>query len=241
MISTSLKSEGPCARFRKTGKPVVLILNEGRPRIINEIVDDAKAIVDIMLPGNYGGDALANCLSGDVNFSGKLPFTYPRFVDALATYDYKPCENVGQMAGNYNYDAVMNQQWNFGDGMSYTTFQFANLRADKTDFGPDDVLHFTVDVTNTGKRAGMESVLLFSSDQVASITPDNKRLRAFQKIDLQPGETKSVTLTVKASDLAFVGLDNHWVLETGKFTIQIADQKMEINCTTGKHWDTPNK
>ena len=227
--------------LEKTGKPVVLILNEGRPRIINEIVDDAKAIVDIMLPGNYGGDALANCLSGDVNFSGKLPFTYPRFVDALATYDYKPCENVGQMAGNYNYDAVMNQQWNFGDGMSYTTFQFANLRADKIDFGPDDVLHFTVDVTNTGKRAGMESVLLFSSDQVASITPDNKRLRAFQKIDLQPGETKNVTLTVKASDLAFVGLDNHWVLEPGKFTIQIADQKMEINCTTGKHWDTPNK
>ena len=185
-------------------KPIILILNEGRPRLIKDIEPLAKAVVNIMLPGNYGGDALANLLAGDANFSAKMPYTYPKHINALATYDYKPCENIGQMGGNYNYDSVMDIQWPFGFGLSYTTYKYSNLKVDKPQFTADDVLTFSVDVTNTGSMAGKESVLLYSKDLVASSTPDNIRLRNFEKISLNPGETKTVTMTLKGSDLAFV-------------------------------------
>ena len=224
-----------------TGKPVILILNQGRPRIINDIVPLAKAIVNVMLPSNYGGDALANLLAGDANFSGKMPFTYPKHINALANYDYKPCENMGQMGGNYNYDSVMDVQWNFGDGLSYTTYNYSNLKIDKTSFTADDVLTVSVDVTNTGKVAGKESVLLYSKDLVASSTPDNIRLRNFEKIELNPGETKTVTMQLKGSDLAFVGYDGKWRLEKGDFTIKCGGQTLDINCTETKVWDTPNR
>ena len=226
----------------RTGKPIILILNEGRPRLVARIEPLAKAVVDIMLPGNYGGDALANLLAGDANFSGKLPFTYPREINSLITYDYKPCEHIGkQMEGAYNYDAQVAVQWAFGYGKSYTDFAYSNFRVDKTDFTADDVLTFKVDVTNTGKRAGKESVLLFSSDEVASLSPDNRRLRAFEKIELQPGETKTVTLQLKGSDLAFVGYDGKWVLEKGDFRMQTGDQLLQIACSEGKKWTTPNR
>ena len=224
-----------------TGKPVILILNQGRPRIINDIVPLAKAIVNVMLPSNYGGDALANLLAGDANFSGKMPFTYPKYINALANYDYKPCENMGQMGGNYNYDSVMDVQWNFGDGLSYTTYNYSNLKIDKTSFTADDVLTVSVDVTNTGKVAGKESVLLYSKDLVASSTPDNIRLRNFEKVALNPGETKTVTMQLKGSDLAFVGYDGKWRLEKGDFTIKCGGQTLDINCTETKVWDTPNR
>ena len=224
-----------------TGKPVILILNQGRPRIINDIVPLAKAIVNVMLPSNYGGDALANLLAGDANFSGKMPFTYPKYINALANYDYKPCENMGQMGGNYNYDSVMDVQWNFGDGLSYTTYNYSNLKIDKTSFTADDVLTVSVDVTNTGKVAGKESVLLYSKDLVASSTPDNIRLRNFEKVALNPGETKTVTMQLKGSDLAFVGYDGKWRLEKGNFTIKCGGQALDINCTETKVWDTPNR
>lgn len=224
-----------------TGKPVVLVLNEGRPRIINDIEPLAKAIVDILLPGNYGGDALANLLSGEANFSGKLPFTYSRWINALATYDYKPCENLGQMGGNYNYDSVMDVQWPFGSGLSYTTFEYSNLKADKTSFTAEDEITFTVDVTNTGSVAGKESVLLFSKDLVASSTPDNIRLRNFEKISLNPGETKTVTLKIQGSDLAFVNYSGQWTLEEGGFKMKCGDQWIDLECTQTKVWDTPNK
>ena len=224
-----------------TGKPVILILNQGRPRIINDIVPLAKAVVNVMLPSNYGGDALANLLAGDANFSGKMPFTYPKHINALANYDYKPCENMGQMGGNYNYDSVMDVQWNFGDGLSYTTYNYSNLKIDKTSFTADDVLTVSVDVTNTGKVAGKESVLLYSKDLVASSTPDNIRLRNFEKIELNPGETKTVTMQLKGSDLAFVGYDGKWRLEKGDFTIKCGGQTLDINCTETKVWDTPNR
>lgn len=196
-----------------TGKPVVLVLNQGRPRIINDIVPLAKAVINVMLPGNYGGDALANLLCGEANFSAKMPFTYPRFINSLATYDYKSCENIGQMGGNYNYDAVMDVQWPFGYGLSYTTYEYTNLKVNKMVFGADDELIFSVDVRNTGKREGKEAVLLFSKDLVASSTPDNIRLRNFAKVSLLPGETKNVVMKIKASDLAFVGYDGKWRLE----------------------------
>ena len=224
-----------------TGKPVILILNQGRPRIINDIVPLAKAVVNVMLPSNYGGDALANLLAGDANFSGKMPFTYPKHINALANYDYKPCENMGQMGGNYNYDSVMDVQWEFGFGLSYTTYSYSNLKVDKTSFTADDVLTVSVDVTNTGKVAGKESVLLYSKDLVASSTPDNIRLRNFEKIELNPGETKTVTMQLKGSDLAFVGYDGKWRLETGDFKLKCGNQWTDIQCSETKVWDTPNK
>ena len=224
-----------------TGKPVILILNQGRPRIINDIVPLAKAIVNVMLPSNYGGDALANLLAGDANFSGKMPFTYPKHINALANYDYKPCENMGQMGGNYNYDSVMDVQWEFGFGLSYTTYSYSNLKVDKTSFTADDVLTVSVDVTNTGKVAGKESVLLYSKDLVASSTPDNIRLRNFEKIELNPGETKTVTMQLKGSNLAFVGYDGKWRLEKGDFKLKCGNQWTDIQCSETKVWDTPNK
>ena len=224
-----------------TGKPVILILSQGRPRIINDIVPLAKAVINVMLPGNYGGDALANLLAGDANFSGKMPFTYPKHINALANYDYKPCENMGQMGGNYNYDSVMDVQWEFGFGLSYTTYSYSNLKVDKTSFTADDVLTVSVDVTNTGKVAGKESVLLYSKDLVASSTPDNIRLRNFEKIELNPGETKTVTMQLKGSDLAFVGYDGKWRLEKGDFKLKCGNQWTDIQCSETKIWDTPNK
>ena len=224
-----------------TGKPVILVLNEGRPRIINDIEPLAKAVVHVMLPGNYGGDALANLFAGDVNFSGKLPYTYPKYINSLATYDYKPCENVGQMAGNYNYDAVMDVQWPFGFGLSYTSYAYSNLKVDKSSFAPGDVITVSVDVTNTGSVEGKESVLLYLSDLVASSTPDIKRLRGFDKISLKPGETKTVTLKLAADDLAFVGYDGLWRLEKGDFVLACGGKTVTVTCTDTKVWNTPNR
>lgn len=223
-----------------TGKPVVLILNEGRPRIISDIVPLAKAVIDIMLPGNYGGDALASLIAGDSNFSAKLPFTYPSHPNSLTTYDHKPCENMGQMDGNYNYEAVIDVQWPFGAGMSYTTFAYDNLCADKTDFGADDTLTFSIDITNTGDRDGKGPVLLYSSDVVASLSPDNRRLRQFDKVELKAGERRTVKMSIKASDLAFVGADGRWTLEEGDFVMTCGSQKLTIHCNETKTWDTPN-
>ena len=214
----------------KTGKPIVLILNEGRPRILADIEPLAKAAVHIFLPGNYGGDALANLLAGDANFCAKMPYTYPKEINSLINYDYKVSEQVSTMAGAYDYDAKVTQQWAFGYGLSYTTYAYSNLKASASHFKAGDNLTFTVDVTNTGKVAGKEPVLLYSSDLVASLVPDSHRLRAFTKVELQPGETKTVTLSIPATDLAFVGADCNWVLEEGDFNIQIANQVITITC-----------
>ena len=224
----------------KTGKPIVLVLNQGRPRIINDIEPLAQGVINIMLPSNYGGDALANLISGEANFSAKMPFTYPKYVNAFATYDYKPCENMGQMAGNYNYDSVMDVQWPFGFGLSYTTYSYENLRADRTSFTSNDDITVSVDVTNTGRVAGKEVVLLYSKDMVASSTPDNIRLRNFEKVSLQPGETKSVSMKIKGSDLAFVGYDGKWRLEEGDFKLKCGDKWIDLSCSETKVWETPN-
>ena len=224
----------------KTGKPVILVLNEGRPRLIADIEPLAKAVLHIFLPGNYGADALANLLSGEANFSAKMPYTYPREINSLNTYDYKVSEEVGTMAGAYNYDAKVSLQWPFGYGLSYTTFDYANLRVDKTSFTADDVLTVTVDVKNTGKRAGKEAVLLYSSDLIASIVPDNRRLRDFTKVALAPGETKTVTFQLPAKELAFVGADGRWTLEEGDFTLKVGKLTQNVTCTKTKVWDTPN-
>ena len=240
-LNLSANQQDLVKALAETGKPVILILNEGRPRLIKDIEPLAKAVINIMLPGNYGGDALANLLAGDANFSAKMPYTYPRHINALATYDYKPCENIGQMSGNYNYDSVMDIQWPFGFGLSYTTYKYSNLKVDKAQFTADDELTFTVDVTNTGSVAGKESVLLYSKDLVASSTPDNIRLRNFEKISLNPGETKTVTMKLKGSDLAFVNYYGQWTLEKGDFKVKCGDQWIDLQCTQTKVWDTPNR
>ena len=224
----------------KTGKPIVMVLNEGRPRLIADIEPLAKAVVDILIPGNYGGDALANLLAGDANFSAKMPYTYPREINSLNTYDYKVSEEVGTMAGAYNYDAKVSLQWPFGYGISYTTYEYSNLRVDKSKFTANDVLTVSVDVKNTGSKAGKEAVLLYSSDLIASIVPDNKRLRDFTKIELQPGETKTVTFSLPAKNLAFVGADGRWTLEEGDFVLKVGNQTVGAACTQTKIWDEPN-
>lgn len=284
----------------KTGKPIILVLNEGRPRIINDIEPLADAVIDVFLPSNYGGDALAELLAGDANFSAKMPITYPKYINALHTYDYKVSENVSTMAGEYNYDAKMDVQWEFGHGLSYTTFAYGNLRvvdpktgaeiAGKTSgragsfdlnalikkasdgeeltdeekkalaqaygqqqetvaaaapeaaavFTPADELVFKVTVKNTGDRAGKEAVLLYSSDLVASMVPDNRRLRAFEKISLEPGESKEVEMRIPASDLAFVGQDGKWRLEAGDFRISVGNQYILVKCSDTKVWNHQN-
>jgi beta-glucosidase len=213
-----------------TGKPVILILNEGRPRLIADIEPKAQAVVDVFLPGNYGGDALAALLSGRENFSGKMPYTYPKEINSLANYDFKKSEEVGTMEGAYDYNARITQQWPFGYGLSYTTFKYDNLRVDKSHFESGDTLTVQVDVTNTGNSVGKESVLLYSSDLVASMTPDGRRLRAFDKISLQPGETRTVALRLAADDLAFVGWDGKRHLEEGEFRITVADKQLSVWC-----------
>lgn len=224
----------------KAKKPIVLILNEGRPRIIREIEPLCAAIVDILLPGNYGGDALARLLAGEVNFSAKLPISYPRYEQSLTTYDYKPCEQTDVMQGAYNYDAVVSQQWAFGYGISYTTYAYSNLKADKSNFVHSDKLTLSVDVTNTGEMAGAEPVLLFVSDLVAKVTPDNRRLRAFSKVWLEPGETKTVAFTLPASNLAFTDDEGKWMIEEGDFRVQIGNQTLIIHCDDTFEWDTEN-
>ena len=225
----------------KTGKPIILVLNEGRPRLIADIEPLAKAVIDIFLPGNYGGDALAQLVAGKQNFSGKMPYTYPKEINSLANYDFKKSEEMGTMEGAYDYNAKITQQWGFGQGLSYTTYQYSNLRVAQKDFRHGDVIRVSVDVKNIGKVAGKESVLLFSSDLIASMTPDGRRLRAFDKVELQPGETKTVTFDLKADDLAFVGYDGKWVLEEGDFKLMIADQSADLHCAETYQWQTANR
>ena len=224
----------------ETGRPIILVLNEGRPRIINDVEPYATAVVDILLPGNYGGDALAALLSGEENFSGKLPFTYPKYTNKFAVYDYKPAENQGTMSGVYNYNAVMDVQWPFGHGLSYTRFAYSNMTVSQAEFTSDDVLKVTVDVTNVGEVAGKESVLLFSSDVYASSTPDVRRLRAFDKVELEPGETKTVVFEVTAKDLAFVNYYGKWTLEEGDFILSAGDLSQTVRCVETVLWDEPN-
>lgn len=229
-LNLSVNQKDLLKALAATGKPIVLVLNEGRPRVIGDVEPLANAVVDVMLPSNYGGDALAELLAGDANFSGKLPFTYPKHVNALHTYDYKVSENVETMEGEYNYDAVMDVQWPFGFGLSYTTFEYSGFKCSKPEFKSGDMLDFEVTVTNTGSVAGKEAVLLYSSDIVASMVPDVRRLRAFTKVDLLPGESKTVSFSIPADELAFVGQDGKWHLEKGAFRFSVGSCSLKAEC-----------
>lgn len=213
----------------KTGKPVILILNEGRPRVINKIVPGVAGILDVYLPSNFGADALAAILTGDVNPSGKLPITYPRYPNDLVNYIHKPSEGGGNPQGG-EYDP----QWQFGYGLSYTTFEYSNLTINKKTFSPGETADISVTVKNTGSRDGKEVVQLFVSDLVASLTPDVKRLRGFEKVDLKPGESKTVTFHLPMKDLAFVNTANKRILEAGDFKIQIENLTSVFNVNQTK-------
>jgi beta-glucosidase len=214
--------------MQATGKPVILVLNEGRPRIIRKIEPRASAIVHVYLPGNFGADALADILTGDVNPSGKLPITYPRFANDLAGYIHKPSQGATNPQGGET-----NPQYPFGFGLSYTTFRYSNLKVSKSSFGPEETATITVTVTNTGARQGKEVVQLFVSDLVASLTPDMKRLRGFEKISLAPGASATVTFRLPLKDLAFVNPSNKKQLEAGSFKVQVGglDTEFRVNKT----------
>lgn len=223
-----------------TGKPIIMVLNESRGRVISDIEPLAQAVVHTMLPGNYGGDALARLLAGDENFSGRLPYTYPAQTNAMVNYDYKASEVRETIPGVYDYNAKTYEQWWFGAGMSYTTYEYSNLHTDKTDFDWTDELTITVDVKNTGRMAGKEVVMLYSSDLYASMMPDNRRLRRFEKISLQPGETKTVTFRLPVRDLAFIGQDGQWTLESGEFRLSCGGQSLMLTCTDTHVWEERN-
>ena len=239
-LALSINQRNLITELSKTGKPIILILNGGRPRIISDIEPFADGIINILLPGNYGADALSNILAGDVNPSAKMPYTYPRNQAELTTYDFRVSEEIDKMEGAYDYDAVVSVQWPIGFGLSYTTFEYNNFKVNKTAFKADDELEFTIDVTNTGNSTGKEVVMLFSRDMVASMVPENRRLRAFEKIELNPGETKTINFILKASDLAFVGTDGKWILEKGDFRMQTGMQLLNITCTDTFQWVNNN-
>ncbi|MCE5331961.1 MAG: glycoside hydrolase family 3 C-terminal domain-containing protein [Bacteroidales bacterium] len=228
--------------LQKTGKPVILVLNEGRPRIIRTIEPDSKAILQTYLPGNYGADALADILAGDVNPSGRLPYTYPKYEQGLITYDHKPGQNMeGKMEGAYDYGAQTSVQYPFGFGLSYTTFEYSDFTIDKKEFTSGDTIRINVDIKNTGSISGKEAVMLYSRDLMASLSPDIRRLRAFEKISLNPGETKTVSLMIPADNLAYVNEKGKWVLEAGEFMLQTGNLTEKIVCKENKIWVTPNK
>jgi beta-glucosidase len=213
----------------KTGKPIILVLAEGRPRIVTEADAVSAATLTVYYPGNEGGEALADILTGAVNPSGRLPFTYPLAANALVNYYRKNLEN-----GNPDDKLGYHPLYPFGAGLSYTTFSYSHLRLDQPVLKDGGVLRVSVDVQNTGQRAGKEAVLLYTSEWYASITPDTKRLRAFQKADLQPGETRTLSFMLRPSDLAFIGDDGKPVTESGTFTIRVGDQSIDFNFQSSK-------
>jgi len=224
-LTLSRKQLAYAEEMLKTGKPVILVLNGGRPRIIREIAARVDGILMAYWPGNYGGDALSDILFGKVNPSGKLPITYPSAVNSLVTYIHKPSEEQSKSAGMYNYEGDFSPEFEFGFGLSYTTFEYSDLTLSSDRIKGDEELKVSIQVTNTGSRPGKEVVQLYTSDLVASITPDMRRLRRFEKISLQPGESRRVDFTLKASDLAFVNAKNQWVTEPGEFEVAINDKK----------------
>lgn len=213
-------------KLAATGKPVILILNEGRPRIISKFEKDVHGIIQTYLPGNFGGDATASVIFGDVNPSGKLPYNYPRYPNALIPYIHKHSEEQTAAEGVYNYEADYSPQFSFGDGLSYTTFEFTDLKIDKKSIDKTGKINVQVKVTNTGKRKGKEVVELYTSDLYATgITPDVKRLRRFEKIELEPGEMRTVSFILNAEDLAYINRDGKSIVEPGEFELMVKGLK----------------
>lgn len=204
----------------KKGKPVIIILVGGRPRVFNGVEGLAAGVIQSYLPGDEGGRAIANVLLGDVNPSGKLPYTYPRYSNSLLTYDHKGTDLIKK---DFSWNAF-EPQYEFGHGLSYTSFEYSNLKVAEK-MGMDDELTVSITVKNTGQRDGKEVVQLFISDKVASITPPVKRLRGFEKVMIKKGESKEISFSIKSRDLAFVGTENKWVTEPGEFEVNVGGEK----------------
>jgi len=207
-----------------TGKPIILVLAEGRPRVVTEAESHSSATLMAYLSGNEGGDAIADILFGNVNPSGKLPVTYPRYANALVNYYRKNLEN-----GNSDDKHGYNPLYEFGTGLSYTTFSYSNLHLSQPDLKDGETITVTIDVKNSGPRDGKESVLMYTQEEYASIAPDFKRLRAYEKIDLKAGETKTVTFKITPRDIAFVNDLSKTVTEPGEFKVMIGDQSQSFN------------
>ena len=212
----------------KSGKPVVLVLNIGRPRLISEIESKVNAVINIYLPGNFGGDALADILYGSVNPSGKLPYSYPLYSNSLIPYNYKPAEVQNNAQGAYNYVGEVNNLYDFGFGLSYTSFEYSNLKLNSNQFSKNENIYLSVDIKNTGEIEGKEVIQVYSKDHYASLTPDIKRLRAFKKIELKPGEIKNVKFEIKVQDLGFINYQNKHVVENGTFDLMVGSLKSEL-------------
>lgn len=219
-----------------TGKPVILVLNEGRPINIARLEPLVSSIIDIYIPGNYGGDALADIVIGKINPSGKLPITYPRYVNALTNYIHKPSDEQSNPQGAYDYSADYNPQYDFGFGLSYTTFQYSDLNVDKSSYTATDEIVVSFKVKNTGARSGKEAFQIFVSDLVASLSPDVKRLREFDKVELNAGEEKLIRMTIPVKDLGFINTNNKLTIEKGAFVIKVSNLTKEINITNNKTW-----
>jgi beta-glucosidase len=211
--------------LQATGKPVILVLNQGRPRIINRIDEKSQAIVMAYLPGNFGGDAISDIIFGKENPSAKLPFTYPKYPHSLVNYWHKYSEEQKRAEGMYNYESDYAPLYEFGHGLSYTSFEYSNLKLSKTKITEDETLELSVDVRNTGKRDGKEAVLLYISDLYASLAPDMKRLKGFEKIELKVGETKTVKFKITKDELSFVNIDSKTIAEPGDFEVKIGNLK----------------
>lgn len=214
----------------KLDKPIILILNEGRPRLISDFEMGMNAVIQCYLPGNEGARALVDIVYGDVNPSGRLPYNYPRYPNSLEKYNRKYTESIseGEQNDDAKYEKSYLPQYEFGTGLSYTTFKYSNIKIDKKEISSSDEITVTVEVTNSGFKEGKESVLLYLSDNVASITPEFKSLKRFEKVNLAPSETKTITFTLTPQDLKFVNNDLKWISEKGTYTIQIGNQKVEF-------------
>jgi beta-glucosidase len=214
----------------KLDKPIILILNEGRPRLISDFESKMNAVIQCYLPGNEGARALVDIVYGDVNPSGRLPYNYPRYPNSLEKYNRKYTESIseGEQNDDAKYEKSYLPQYEFGTGLSYTTFKYSNIKIDKKEISSLDEITVSVDITNSGSKEGKESVLLYLSDNVASITPEFKSLKRFEKVNLAPSETKTITFTLTPQDLKFVNNDLKWISEKGTYTIQIGDQKVDF-------------
>jgi beta-glucosidase len=199
------------------GKPVVLVLVEGRPRVISRIADKASAILMAYNPAHEGGQAVADVLFGDFNPGGRLPFTYPRYTNSLLAYDRKSFEDQNSSFGL----TAFSPQFEFGQGLSYTTFAYSDLRAGQPTMRAGGEMPVSVTVRNTGRRAGSETVILYVRDVVASLTPPGRRVRRFAKVFLEPGQSRTLTFRLRAEDLSFVGADNKTVTEPGDFEVMV--------------------
>lgn len=212
----------------KAGKPIIVVLTEGRPRIIKDIEPMASAIVLAYWPGSQGATAIADVLFGDYNPNGKLPFTYPRYSGELLTYDHKQLDEAVEVQFPYSYNYFFNPQFPFGHGLSYTSFDFTNLSVSPAILSGEGKVKVTVQVKNTGNRPGKETVEVYATDLVASITPSVKKLIGFKKIELQPGAALSVDFEIGKEDLSFINHELKRVTEPGEFEIRIGQLKYKL-------------